>query len=88
MDKEKDQIKHSMGSKIECPNCGKAYLEEKKIHGGAGASNTGELPDIETISIYECPKCHVQFDEEQLESKAEIKELIEKIGRELEGKNK
>ena len=49
-----------MKTKIECPNCGRAYLKTKKLH-------PGKNEDVYGIEIVcECPKCKVIFHEEQL----------------------
>jgi ssDNA-binding Zn-finger/Zn-ribbon topoisomerase 1 len=49
-----------MKEKIECPNCGKAYLVKKKLHLGKPKENIG------TEIVCECPKCKVLLHEEQL----------------------
>jgi len=49
-----------MNKKIECPNCGKAYLVKKKLRAGKRDENYG------TEIVCECPKCKIIFHEEQL----------------------
>lgn len=49
-----------MKTKIECPNCGKAYLITKKLRPGKNDE------DIRTEIVCECPKCRIIFHEEQL----------------------
>ena len=49
-----------MKTKIECPNCGRAYLVTKKLRPGKKEDNYG------TEIVCECPKCKVIFHEEQL----------------------
>ncbi len=53
--------KEKTKQKIECPNCGKAYLEVKEI----GSEEQKDLygPEI----VCECPRCKIIFHEEELE---------------------
>jgi len=52
-----------METKIECPNCGRAYLIKKKLHLGKREEDHG----IENVC--ECPKCRIIFHEEELGSR-------------------
>ena len=88
MDKNnKEQKKRILKDRIKCPNCGKDYLEETKIPSGVVSGPERESPKIGTISIYECPRCHVLFHEEELKKQAEIEALKEKIRREIKEKD-
>jgi ssDNA-binding Zn-finger/Zn-ribbon topoisomerase 1 len=49
-----------MEKKIECPNCGKAYLKKKKLRLGKPGEYFG------TEIVCKCPNCKVLFHEEQL----------------------
>ncbi len=49
-----------MKRKIECPNCGKAFLAKKRLHLDTQKEKIG------TEIVYECPACKVLFHEEQL----------------------
>jgi len=49
-----------MKNNIECPSCGKAYLEKKELRPGKQKDNFG--PEI----VCECPKCKIIFHEEEL----------------------
>jgi ssDNA-binding Zn-finger/Zn-ribbon topoisomerase 1 len=50
-----------MKKSIECPNCGNAFLVEKKIHPGTREKKS------HSEFVWECPLCKVLFHEEELE---------------------
>ena len=49
-----------MKTRIECPNCCRAYLITKKLYPGKREKNT------EIRIVCECPYCRVLFREQQL----------------------
>jgi uncharacterized C2H2 Zn-finger protein len=52
--------KEKTKQKIECPNCGKAYLKEKEV--GSEEQKTKYGSEI----VCECPNCKIIFHEEEL----------------------
>ena len=47
-------------NELECPNCGKAFLEKKELLPGKREENT------EVEIVYECPICRIIFHEKEL----------------------